>query len=395
MATTTTKTSSSPSTSSSDALLVKPPVCQVASRESSQEYLTSGNDDVDLPLKVEPARCQSVDLEETCSSINHHPQDNNDCTQEDTTLSLSTEILSSSDDNDPPLVETANFTLQSIFRGIIVAGDSTGKAADQERELVQVERAAVAKAVQAADKIDSSVDHGYKYDYTTKSNEDNNHDETDTTDHHDHDGDQQQQQQQQHSSDSWIEQATYIPTDIVGFSSLLPSVEPTSYQLAQQEQEYQQTTKVYLLGKVYHSDTEYTQRRDDELSLFWFTYRCDFPEIVPYRITSDAGWGCMLRSAQMMLAQALRMHYQSRDYKCHTLSIAQRRRDPFLRSLLTWMADFPSALYSKPSSNAANANNTMTADCGSVYSLHNMVASKLLFHGEQIFVSNSIQWLTI
>lgn len=58
----------------------------------------------------------------------------------------------------------------------------------------------------------------------------------------------------------------------------------------------------------------------------------------------------------MMLAQALRVHFKSRNWRSHRLSIAQRRREPFLRSLLTWMADFPSA-----------------AD--NVYSLHNMVAA--------------------
>jgi Peptidase family C54 len=101
--------------------------------------------------------------------------------------------------------------------------------------------------------------------------------------------------------------------------------------------------RIYLLGKWYDIERQYEPKRDDELSLFWFTYRGGFPEIAPYGIFSDAGWGCMLRSAQMMLAQALRVHFKSREWKSHRLSISQRRREPFLRSLLTWMADFPSA----------------------------------------------------
>lgn len=60
--------------------------------------------------------------------------------------------------------------------------------------------------------------------------------------------------------------------------------------------------KTYVLGKTYHPINDYHPRRDDESSLFWFTYRCDFPEIAPYNITSDAGWGCMLRSLQMLCA---------------------------------------------------------------------------------------------
>ena len=113
----------------------------------------------------------------------------------------------------------------------------------------------------------------------------------------------------------------------------------------------------YILGKTYHPVHGLHSRRDDESSLFWFTYRCDFPEIAPYNITSDAGWGCMLRSAQMLLAQALRYHYKSRGWKPVQL-LTRRRQDPFVRSLLTWFADFPSATEN-------------------VYSLHNMVAAGL------------------
>jgi len=117
------------------------------------------------------------------------------------------------------------------------------------------------------------------------------------------------------------------------------------------------TSRVYLLGRTYHPIHDYEARRNDESSLFWFTYRCDFPCIEPYGITSDAGWGCMLRALQMMMGQALRMHYKSRDWRPQQ-SLAFRRQDPFLRSVLTWFADFPSSNES-------------------IYSLHNMVAAGL------------------
>lgn len=40
-----------------------------------------------------------------------------------------------------------------------------------------------------------------------------------------------------------------------------------------------------------------------------FTYRSSFPSLSPYNISSDSGWGCMLRSAQMIMAQTLQRHY--------------------------------------------------------------------------------------
>ena len=67
----------------------------------------------------------------------------------------------------------------------------------------------------------------------------------------------------------------------------------------------------------------------------------------------------MLRSAQMLLAQTVRAHYKGRSWR-PPHSIARRRQDPFVRSVLTWFADFPSS-----------------TDC--FYSLHNMVAAGIKY----------------
>lgn len=98
---------------------------------------------------------------------------------------------------------------------------------------------------------------------------------------------------------------------------------------------------VHMLGKTYHPIHNYHERKKYERSLFWFSYRCDFPEIVPYGIDTDAGWGCMIRAAQMLIGHTLRIHYKSRHWK-PPAGTDESRRDDFVKKLLTWFADFPS-----------------------------------------------------
>jgi hypothetical protein len=53
--------------------------------------------------------------------------------------------------------------------------------------------------------------------------------------------------------------------------------------------------KTHLLGRVYHPIRDFNARREYESSLFWFTYRCGFPEIMPYNITSDGTYSTTFR----------------------------------------------------------------------------------------------------
>mmetsp|Transcript_23795 Transcript_23795/g.35099 ORF Transcript_23795/g.35099 Transcript_23795/m.35099 type:complete len:409 (-) Transcript_23795:309-1535(-) len=104
---------------------------------------------------------------------------------------------------------------------------------------------------------------------------------------------------------------------------------------------------VYMLGRRYIDMDDFLLKRQYESSLFWFTYRKDFAEMAPYGITSDAGWGCMLRAAQMLLSHALRRHYRGPAWR-PPLPLKARRAEVFASALLTWMADaaHPSCAYS-------------------------------------------------
>ncbi|KAL2751951.1 hypothetical protein ACRALDRAFT_1066399 [Sodiomyces alcalophilus JCM 7366] len=101
---------------------------------------------------------------------------------------------------------------------------------------------------------------------------------------------------------------------------------------------------------------------DDFESRFWMTYRCDFEPIpkstdpravsalsLPMRIKSqlvdqsgffsDSGWGCMIRSGQSLLANAMALHTLGRDWRRGTKPNAERK-------LLAKFADDPRAPYS-------------------------------------------------
>ncbi|KAF9583797.1 Cysteine protease atg4b [Lunasporangiospora selenospora] len=81
----------------------------------------------------------------------------------------------------------------------------------------------------------------------------------------------------------------------------------------------------------------------DFRSRMWFTYRKDIARIEPSYYTSDAGWGCMMRTAQSLLAQGFIQTMLGRDWRAdpHQPSAAQNYTD-----ILGWFADEPDRHYS-------------------------------------------------
>mmetsp|Transcript_17740 Transcript_17740/g.26281 ORF Transcript_17740/g.26281 Transcript_17740/m.26281 type:complete len:408 (-) Transcript_17740:119-1342(-) len=98
-------------------------------------------------------------------------------------------------------------------------------------------------------------------------------------------------------------------------------------------------------GKQYIFGSSYTEMQQeayatDLKSVIWFTYRSGFPTMLPYSVNSDSGWGCMLRCAQMLLAQGLQRHYLGRNFRWPS-SVDGRSGDHKFRTMVGWFSDFP------------------------------------------------------
>ncbi|XP_074511716.1 cysteine protease atg4da-like isoform X1 [Sebastes fasciatus] len=77
-----------------------------------------------------------------------------------------------------------------------------------------------------------------------------------------------------------------------------------------QKSKFSKNSPVIMFGQSYelkdHGERECFRR--SFASLLWLTYRRGFPQLAGCSLTTDSGWGCILRTGQMLLAQCLLLH---------------------------------------------------------------------------------------
>ncbi|XP_031623518.1 cysteine protease ATG4B [Contarinia nasturtii] len=107
---------------------------------------------------------------------------------------------------------------------------------------------------------------------------------------------------------------------------------------------------VWILGRKYNAIQELELIRRDVQSRVWCTYRKGFVPLGRPQLTTDKGWGCMLRCGQMLLAQSLLELHLGRDWFWHSetrdptyLKIVNRfedsRKSPFSIHQIAMMGD--------------------------------------------------------
>jgi hypothetical protein len=98
---------------------------------------------------------------------------------------------------------------------------------------------------------------------------------------------------------------------------------------------------VWLLGHQFSARYDLEDLRSLVNTRPWLSYRKDFPAIGSSGLTSDQGWGCMLRCGQMVLAGALLDIKLGREWRWN-----RQTKDPDYMEVMARFMDIKSAQYS-------------------------------------------------
>ncbi|XP_068605981.1 cysteine protease atg4da-like [Brachionichthys hirsutus] len=83
-----------------------------------------------------------------------------------------------------------------------------------------------------------------------------------------------------------------------------------------QKSKFSKSSPVIILGQSYDLKSQEKSElfRRSYVSLLWLTYRRGFPQLEGGALTTDSGWGCVLRTGQMLLAKGLFLHLMPPDW---------------------------------------------------------------------------------
>ncbi|CAI5445779.1 unnamed protein product [Caenorhabditis angaria] len=101
------------------------------------------------------------------------------------------------------------------------------------------------------------------------------------------------------------------------FWSTWNNIKYSSTWMSDRTDEYGGKNEVWLLGRIYYTDDNFgfNEFCSDYYSRIWITYRTNFLPLLDSETTSDCGWGCMIRTTQMMIAQCIIVNRLGRDWR--------------------------------------------------------------------------------
>ena len=76
--------------------------------------------------------------------------------------------------------------------------------------------------------------------------------------------------------------------------------------------QYMIEDNIYLLGKKYNPDVKWIGENTKNIS--FFSYRKNIPKKLSNGLDNDVGWGCMIRTGQMMLCQTLKQVFPENEH---------------------------------------------------------------------------------